>query len=214
MKYTTVIFDMDGTVLNSLEDLADSVNYALQQCSYPTRSITEIQSFVGNGIEKLIERAVPSGTSTSDILHCLDLFKTHYQKNKTNKTKPYPGIVELLTKLKEKNIKTAIVSNKFKPAAVALSNYYFPGLIDETIGASEQLKKKPDPSMVYEALTLLHTTKEECLYVGDSGTDMDTAKNAGLTSVGVAWGFRSVELLQEHGANHIIHSASELLELL
>ncbi|MGN1032358.1 MAG: HAD family hydrolase [Intestinibacter sp.] len=214
MKYDTVIFDLDGTLLNTLEDLADSVNFALKSFGYPTRTYEEIRTFVGNGIKSLVTKAVPAGTDEETTLKCLQAFKDHYKTNMQNKTAPYKDIMELLEELNSKNIKLAIVSNKYDFGVKNLNKHYFNNLIPVAIGEREGVRKKPAPDTVLTAMEELGSTKENCLYVGDSGSDMITAQNAGMKSVGVTWGFRDADSLKESGADFLINSPKELLEIL
>lgn len=214
MKYNTVIFDLDGTLLNTLEDLGDSVNFALKSFGYPTRTYEEVKSFVGNGIKDLLTKAVPIGTDEETTLRCLQAFKNHYKTNMQNKTLPYEGIIALLKELNSKGIKLGIVSNKYDFGVKNLNKYYFKDLIPVAIGEREGVRKKPAPDTVLTAMKELGSKKEECLYVGDSGSDMITAKNVGIKSVGVTWGFRDADSLRESGAIFLINSPKELLELL
>lgn len=213
-KYVTVIFDLDGTLLNTLDDLASSVNYALEKCGYPRRSVDEVRRFVGNGVEKLIKRAVPPNISKEEIKTCFDSFKWHYKENMSNQTRPYDGIMELLEKLKAENIKIAVVSNKVDEAVRLLCEKEFSGLIEVALGESKEIPKKPNPEMVFKALKELNSKIEETIFVGDSDVDMETAKNANITSVGVTWGFRDREVLKAAGANFIIEEPRELFSLL
>lgn len=210
----TVIFDLDGTLLNTLDDLADSVNYALSKFGLPVRQIAEIRNFVGNGVEKLIERAVEGRLSESEEKDCLIVFKQHYSQNMNNKTKPYEGIMNLIRQLLERNYHIAIVSNKFDSAVKELNVTYFEGLFPVAIGESETIAKKPAPDSVYEALIQLNVTGESAIYVGDSDVDVMTAHNAGLPCVGVTWGFRDRELLMSMGVEYMIESPLELLAVL
>ena len=212
--YNTVIFDLDGTILNTLEDLADSVNYALGSFGYPLRSIDEVREFVGNGIKKLIERAVPCGTDEQQTDKVLDVFKQHYGQNSDIKTKAYDGICEMISNLKKAGIKTAVVTNKDHFAAVPLSKKYFDGHIDVTIGEREGVRKKPYPDSVFEALEQLGASKQNTIYVGDSDVDINTAKNAGVDCVCVDWGFRSREFLIKSGATSIVSDAQSLYEFI
>lgn len=214
MKYNTVIFDLDGTLLNTLEDLADSTNFALEAFGYPTRTYEEVRTFVGNGIKELMKKAVPTGTDEEATLKCLQAFKDHYKTNMQHKTAPYDGIVDLLKELNSKNVKLGIVSNKYDFGVKNLNKYYFNDLIPVAIGEREGVRRKPAPDTVLTAMEELGSTREECLYVGDSGSDMITAQNAGMKSVGVTWGFRDAESLKESGADFLIDSPKELLELL
>ncbi len=210
--YKFVIFDLDGTILDTLDDLADSVNYALKMFAYPKRSIDEVREFVGDGIKKLIERAVPEGTNDEATDKVLAAFKQHYGANSDVKTKPYDGILSMLQKLKGSGIKTAVVTNKAHFAAAPLCQKYFEGLIDVTIGEREGVRKKPYPDSVFEAMEHLGATKKNTLYIGDSDVDINTAKNAGVDCICVSWGFRSRKFLIKSGATHIADSAKELLE--
>ena len=212
----TVIFDLDGTLLNTLDDLADSTNYALSKFGYPTRTIDEVRQFVGNGVAKLIERAIPEGKNNPNFEKCLAIFKENYAQNMYNKTAPYNGIIEMLSNLKSKGIKIAVVSNKFDLAVKELCKKYFEGFIDFAAGENEAqgIKKKPAPDTVLSVLNEFNFAPEDAVYVGDSDVDVNTAKNAGVKSVGVSWGFRGEEELREAGADYIIRNPIELIELL
>lgn len=210
----TVIFDLDGTLLNTLEDLADSVNYALSKKGLPLRHITEVRSFVGNGVETLMERAVAGSLSKDEEKECLTIFKQHYSENMNNKTRPYDGILELVKQLLDRDYRIAIVSNKFDIAVKELNVTYFEGLFPVAIGASETVAKKPAPDSVYQALEQLKASRECAIYIGDSDVDVMTAHNAGLQCVGVTWGFRDKDLLLSVGAEYIIDKPEELLGIL
>lgn len=210
----TVIFDLDGTLLNTLDDLADSVNYALSQFDLPMRQISEVRNFVGNGVEKLIERAVDGRLPETKVLECLVIFKQHYSENMNNKTRPYEGMLDLVKELLAKGYKIAIVSNKFDSAVKELNVTYFEGLFPVAIGESERIAKKPAPDSVYEALLQLKADGSHAIYIGDSDVDVMTAHNAGLPCVGVTWGFRDRELLLSKGAEYIIDKPEELLSVL
>jgi phosphoglycolate phosphatase len=214
MICNTIIFDLDGTLLNTLDDLHDSINYVLNKVGYPLRSIDEIRSFVGNGIELLMNRAVPIGTAPKDIIKCLQLFREYYANHMENKTRPYDGIHELLISLKAEGYQLAIVSNKFDSAVKALCKTYYDPLIQIAIGESPEVAKKPAPDSVYTALSALGSKKEQAIYVGDSEVDVQTAHNAGLKCIGVTWGFRNREVLESVGADSIIDKPSELLKYL
>ena len=211
---TTVVFDLDGTLLDTLGDLADGVNFALTQHGYPARTLDEVRQFVGNGVRNLIERSIPDGVENPDFEPCLHMFKDHYSKNMQNKTRPYEGIMELLEALREADIKTAIVSNKFDKAVKELSSEYFGDHIAVSIGESARIHKKPSPDCVYEALHALGSPVQTAIYVGDSEVDVRTAHNAGLPCVGVTWGFREKEILVKEGAEYIIDHPLELLNIL
>lgn len=213
-QFDTVIFDLDGTLLNSLEDLCDSTNVALKEMGYPLRTLEEIRTFVGNGVYKLIERAVPEHIKEEDIVHCFHIFEAHYDKNKDHKTKPYLGIIEVLNELKERGYKMAVLSNKYQEAVSVLSVQYFGDLFDVSCGEKEGILIKPSPDGVKEVLKILNSMPQKTVMVGDSDVDIYTAKNAELTSIGVTWGYRKKELLKEVGAEYIIEEPYALLDLL
>lgn len=209
----TIIFDLDGTLLNTLDDLADSVNYALGQHGCPERGIEEVKHFVGNGVRNLMELSTPEGSDNPLFESCLDTFREYYSKNMRNNTRPYDGIMELLEELAKNNYKVAIVSNKFDRAVKELAKDYFGDYISVAIGESGGVRKKPEPDCVFEALHELASETKEAIYIGDSEVDVKTARNAGLACVGVTWGFRSRELLIDEGADYIIDSPMELMAL-
>ena len=210
----TIIFDLDGTLLNTLEDLKDSTNFALRKFNYPERTLEEVRQFVGNGVQKLIERAIPKGIENKDFAECLAVFKTHYAQNMYNKTAPYQGIEEMLAKLKQSGIKTAVVSNKFDLAVKELCKKYFGNLIEIAIGESDNVRKKPAPDSVLRAIKELNSKKESCIYSGDSDVDVQTAKNTGISCIGVTWGFRDRKLLEREGAKYIIDKPLELIDII
>ena len=210
----TVLFDLDGTLLNTLFDLADSVNFVLRNNGYKERSTEEIRSFLGEGVKNLMTLALPKGIS-EDIIdkYVLD-FKEYYAKNMRNKTAPYDGIMELLKELKSKGIKIGVVSNKYDKAVKELCLEYFGNLIDIAVGEREGIAKKPAPDSVFEAMRELNAEKEDVLYIGDSDTDMETAINTGVSSVGVTWGFRDEKLLVETGATYIARKPEDILKFI
>lgn len=216
MKTEAIIFDLDGTLLNTLEDLADSTNFALDKLSYPPHSTEEIKSFVGNGVAKLIERAIPNGRKNPDFDKCLNIFKKHYSQNMYNKTRPYDNIINLLTELKNKNYKLAVVSNKFDSAVKELCEKYFPDLIDIAIGENEAMgiKKKPAPDTVLQVLDILKIDSLQAIYVGDSDVDIMTAKNSNMRCISVTWGFRDREFLIKNNAEIIIDKPKEIIDYL
>ncbi|MGE4547961.1 MAG: HAD family hydrolase [Intestinibacillus sp.] len=214
MNVKTVIFDLDGTLLDTLGDLADATNAALRRHGYPTRTDGEIRAFVGNGIRNLMQRALPSGADDDAISACLADFRAHYDAHMMCRTAPYPGIPELLAALRKRGIRMGVLSNKYDPASRALAAHYFPGLIDQTFGERPGVPRKPDPASTRELLQTLGAAQETTLYVGDSGVDMETAQNAGLYAVGVTWGFRGRSVLAEAGADALIDHPLELLALL
>lgn len=207
-----VIFDLDGTLLNTLDDLADSTNYALSRFGYPTRTIEEVRQFVGNGVAKLIERAIPEGKNNPNFEKCLAIFKENYAQNMYNKTAPYNGIIEMLSNLKSKGIKIAVVSNKFDLAVKELCKKYFEGFIDFAAGENEAqgIKKKPAPDTVISVLNEFNFASENAVYVGDSDVDIMTAKNSKMPCISVTWGFRDEKFLLENGATILINAPSEI----
>ena len=213
MKKTTVIFDLDGTLLDTLQDLADAVNYALRKEGMPERTIDEVRQFVGNGVRLLMIRAVPGGESNPLFEETFAQFKEYYGEHCNDNTKPYEGMIELLETLKSKGYSVAIVSNKIDSAVKELSALYFKGIVPVAIGEKEGVRRKPAPDTVREALKELGRTAEESVYVGDSDVDIETAKNAGMPCVSVLWGFRDREFLEEHGAKRYARTAEDVLKL-
>lgn len=199
-KIDTIVFDMDGTILNTLDDLADAVNVALWAYQMPERTIEEVRRFVGNGIRLLMERAVPDGADNPQFEEVFAKFKEYYGVHCNDKTRAYDGILPLFRELKEAGYAMAIVSNKIDSAVKELSEIYFDGIITVAIGETEGVAKKPAPDMVEKALKELGKTKETAVYVGDSDVDLMTAKNSGLPCISVLWGFRDEAFLKEHGA--------------
>lgn len=210
MSYKLVIFDLDGTILDTLEDLKESTNAALAANGYPARTLDEVRRFVGNGIGKLIERAVPQKTSPESIACTLESFKQHYAVHCADHTKPYDGIPKLLADLREKGILTAVVSNKADFAVQELCSQYFPGAFDFVVGEREGIRRKPCPDSVFEVLKTLHVRQSDAVYVGDSDVDVETAKQAGMDGIFVSWGFRGRKFLKEHGAERIVDTPKEL----
>lgn len=210
--YTHVIFDLDGTLLDTLEDLHQSVNQALCSFGYPTRSLAEVRSFVGNGVGRLVALSVPAGTSSAQEALCLARFKEIYSQHCHDHTRPYPYIKELLTHLKSAGVGVGIVSNKFDGAVKALADLYFDGLVDVAVGEREDqgVRKKPYPDTVFEAMAQMGASPDTCVYVGDSEVDVQTSLNAGLSCLCVTWGFRTPDQLKEAGATHLFDTAQEL----
>ena len=211
MKYQLAIFDMDGTILNTLEDLADSLNYALSCSNYPTRTLDEVRNFVGNGIRKLIERAVPAGTSPEELEQVYADFTAYYSKHCYDKTKPYSGIMETIQNLRKQGIKTAVVSNKADYGVQILCKQYFDGLFDYAVGEQTGVQRKPAPDSVNTVLDKLKINRKNAVYIGDSDVDIDTARNAEMDCISVDWGFRDPSFLQQHGAKIMVSSPEELL---
>ena len=208
-----VIFDLDGTLLDTIADLAESTNHALKQLGYPTHDVETIRTFVGNGINKLLERALPLQEQTEENVRLMrSHFVPYYDAHNADLSSPYPGIVHLLEDLQEKGIMIAVASNKYQEATVKLVKHYFPTInFIEILGQREGINVKPDPSIVFDILQKANVNKEEVLYVGDSGVDMQTAINAGVDAVGVTWGFRPRTELEGFQPMGLIDKAEELL---
>lgn len=211
-----VIFDLDGTLLNTIADLATATNQALQHYGYPTHEVDAYRFFVGNGINKLFERALPESERTEEnILKIRSEFVPYYDIHNADLSRPYPGIAELLEALQQKGVLIAVASNKYQAAARKLVTYYFPNIrFAEVLGQREGVPTKPDPAIVNDILAQTGVKREEVLYVGDSNVDMQTAHNAGVTAVGVSWGFRPRTELEALHPAHIIDKAEELLAFL
>lgn len=208
-----VIFDLDGTLLNTIADLAGSTNYALAKNDFPTHDISEYNYFVGNGINKLFERALPEGKKTeANILAIRRDFLLHYDKHNADLSRPYAGIPELLRVLQEKGIKIAVASNKYQAATEKLVPHFFPDIhFVAILGQREGINPKPDPAIVSDILAQAGVNKAETLYVGDSNVDMQTAINSGVDACGVTWGFRPVSELQSYAPKYIAHKADDIL---
>lgn len=209
-----VIFDLDGTLLNTLEDLTDAVNAALSRNQMPVRTIEEIRQFVGNGVQKLMERSVVDGKKNPAFAQTFADFKSYYAQHCKDKTDAYPGVRQLLEELKRRDIAMAIVSNKIDSAVKELNQEYFSDYISTAIGETETIARKPAPDTAIQALAELGVSKEQAIYVGDSDVDLLTAQNAGIKCISVTWGFRDREFLLEHGAKIMIDKPMELLTYL
>ena len=213
-KYNTIIFDMDGTVLNTLDDLTVSVNYVLSQFNYPVHEASEYRKYFGNGIRYAFECAVPKGTAASVIDEMLPIFKEHYDKHCLDKTRPYDGIIELMSELKRQGYKMAIVSNKIDSAVQELNERFFSENVSVAVGEKEGVKRKPAPDTVLEALRMLGSSKDEAVYVGDSEVDFQTACNTGIPCISVLWGFRDKDFLIENGATIFVSKPSDVISIL
>lgn len=212
--YNTIIFDLDGTLLNTLRDLCMSTNYALKKNGFPERTMEEVRCFLGNGVRKLIERALPEPVLPEVFENIFSDFKAHYRVHCNDLTGPYEGIMELLAELKKRGYKMGIASNKLEPAVMQLLDMFFKEYMDGAIGVVEGFPAKPDSYMVNRLMEMLGSTKESTLYVGDSQVDIETAHNAGLDMVTVLWGFRDREELVKAGGNNFINHPMELLNYL
>ena len=218
MKYNTYIFDLDGTLLDTLQDLANSVNYALRQYGLPEHSLDDVRRFVGNGVRLLMERAVPDGAQHPQFETVFATFRQHYMEHSLDTTRPYDGIVETIRELKMRGCRLAVVSNKMMAATQELVAHFFPE-IEVAIGEHEAagIRKKPAPDTVYEALRQLGLVvggfPADTVYVGDSDVDIATARNSGLPCISVLWGFRDKPFLLEHGATTFVSTPQELLTI-
>lgn len=213
-KYEGAVFDLDGTLLDTLEDLTDSVNAALALHHEPEKTIGQIRTYVGNGIRNLIIRCLSGGESHPDFESVLQAFRNDYKKNCRNKTKPYPGVIDLIRTLQNEGIKLAIVSNKADFAVKELNEHYFQEFQMTAIGEREGIKRKPAPDTVYQALKEIGVSPRRAVYVGDSEVDIQTAKNANMPCISVLWGFRSREFLEERHADCFAKTAKDVYDLI
>jgi len=214
MKYKAVLFDLDGTILETLEDLSNSVNFALAKNNYPTHSIDAIRLFVGNGIRKLMERSCPVGSSVEEVDRVHSDFTEHYKVHCNDKTRPYDGIIEMLDTLRAHGVKLAVLSNKADYAVKDLCKLHFDGLFDVAQGEITGIPRKPSPEGVNIILEKLGVSSAECAYIGDSDVDVETARNSGLDCIAVDWGFRDRDNLLNAGAKIIVSTAEELTNML
>lgn len=210
-EYSTYIFDLDGTLLYTLDDLAASTNYALRIHGLPEHSIEDVRWFVGNGVRKLIERAVPGGKDNERFDDVYDTFIKHYMIHSLDNTRPYPGITDMLSALKCGGKRIAVVSNKFYAATQELCRHFFGDYVEVAIGERDGIRKKPAPDTVIEALRQLNVEKADAVYVGDSEVDIQTARNSGLPCISVLWGFRDKEFLVKHGGTIFVTEPGELI---
>lgn len=210
-----IIFDLDGTLLNTIADLAQSTNHALDALGYPTHEEAAYNFMVGNGINKLFERALPEGEKTEEnVLRVRKEFIPYYDVHNADKSRPYPGITELLTQLQAQGLLLAVASNKYQAATEKLIAHYFPEIhFTAVFGQRDGVNVKPDPVIVEDILSIARTAKEDVLYVGDSGVDMQTAINAGVTACGVTWGFRPRKELEAFHPDYIVDKAEDILPL-
>jgi phosphoglycolate phosphatase len=213
-KYDTVIFDLDGTLLNTLEDLTDSVNHALAVFGYPQHTIADVCGFVGNGVYKLMERATPGGLEAPDFPQVYKEFCDYYNANCRNKTRAYNGIPEMIEILHKQKYKMAVVSNKNDAEVKKLCAVYFSEWMDTFIGSTEGVRKKPAPDTVFQAMATLDSVPAHTVYVGDSEVDLETAINAGIDCITVSWGFRGRTRLEQLGAAIIVDRPDQIPKLL
>lgn len=214
MRYKAVLFDMDGTVMNTLEDMCDSVNQSLSEFSLPAITLDQTRQFVGNGARRLIEQAVPENTPQELTEQVLAFYLPWYASHCMVKTKPYDGILELMKKLRTAGFRQCIVSNKPDEATAGISAVWFADLADFSLGQRDDIRRKPYPDMVLAAMDRMHLSAEECVYIGDSEVDVETAKNAGIPCISVLWGFRDKQMLSQAGAVQFAETPEELYRLL
>ncbi len=214
MKYKTLIFDLDGTLLNTITDLANAVNFALGKRGYPTHTEAAITRMVGNGIELLVARALPNGTDNPEFSAVLADFRSYYEAHKIDATAPYAGILDMLNTLSATGVPMGIVSNKFDAAVKELAARFFPDTLRVAVGESATVARKPAPDAVFAALDGLGVTAEGAVFIGDSEVDIQTARNAGLPVLSVGWGFRTEADLRAAGADCVFKTPSELCEYL
>ena len=209
-----ILFDLDGTLMNTLEDLTDSTNYVLENNNCSKRNIKEIRSFVGNGIKKLMERALPCDCSEELINKCFEEMIIYYKEHSTIKTKPYEGVISLIEELHKKGFKIGVITNKAQNSADIIVNNFFGTNVDITIGDSKNFPLKPAPNGIFKAMNFLNVTKEETVYIGDSEVDIATARNSDLEVISVLWGFRDEDFLKENGGNIFAKNVEELKNII
>lgn len=214
MRYKTVIFDFDGTLLYTVQDLADAVNHAIAKHGHPTHNVRAIERMVGNGVNMLVARALPQGFDTPDYEEIMTDFRTFYAEHCQDNTRPYDGVTEMLARLKEEGRKLAIVTNKYQTAAEQLRRRFFSGSVELIVGDFEGRRRKPAPDGVFAALKSLGADAAGAVYVGDTEVDMQTAENAGLDCICVSWGYRTKQELVELKAPAIAENTDELLAML
>lgn len=212
-RYNLIIFDLDGTILYTLEDLANSLNYMLGRFGYPPRTLEEVRRFVGNGVRNLVACALPDGENTPDFEKCFAVYREHYSAHSNDATRAYEGMAEVMAELKKRGYKIGILSNKYHSAAVGLCNLYFGGLFDIALGESENTRRKPDPDGVRQIVESAGTDYAHTVLVGDAETDVLTAMNAGIDCVSALWGYRSCEVLAGAGATRFAETPRQLLNI-
>lgn len=214
MKYTTIVFDCDGTLLDTLTDLRNAVNYVLRTHDLPERSIPEVKAALGNGVAHLMRQSLPDSISEAQFNTYLDEFKAYYGEHLQDYTAPYPGMLDVLDTLRAKGYKLAIVSNKIQEGITPLNKEYFGDRLPVAIGERPGLQRKPAPDMVLQALKELNSSQDESIYIGDSEVDVATAKNSGLLCIGVTWGFRDEQLHKDLGVTHIARKAEDIVTII
>ena len=214
MKYTTIVFDCDGTLLDTLTDLRNAVNYVLCAHDLPERSVSEVKAALGNGVAHLMRQSLPDSISEAEFNTYLDEFKAYYGEHLQDYTAPYPGMLDVLDTLRAKGYKLAIVSNKIQEGITPLNKEYFSDRLPVAIGERPGLQRKPAPDMVLQALKELGSTQSESIYIGDSEVDVATAKNSGLLCIGVTWGFRDEQLHKDLGVKYIARKAEDIVTII
>ena len=214
MKYTTIVFDCDGTLLDTLTDLCNAVNYVLRAHDLPERSVSEVKAALGNGVAHLMRQSLPASISDDEFTNYLDEFKAYYGEHLQDYTAPYPGMLDVLDTLRAKGYKLAIVSNKIQEGITPLNKEYFGDRLPVAIGERPGLQRKPAPDMVLQALKKLDSTQSESIYIGDSEVDVATANNSGLLCIGVTWGFRDEQLHKDLGVKYIARKAEDIVTII
>lgn len=212
--YDTIIFDLDGTLLDSLNDIHDNINITMEKYNFEKKSRSEVKNAVGHGAGELMAKCIPNGRNNPKFDEALNFYKNSYLQNVANKTKPYDGIYDLLKYLKSNNYKIAIASNKCFSSVQKLKEIYFRDYISVSAGESKTIRKKPNPDTVLYAINELKSSKDKSLYIGDSEVDILTAKNLGINHISVSWGFKTKEFLKENGAEFIVNNPHEIIEYL
>ena len=213
MKYTTIVFDCDGTLLDTATDLANAVNHVLRTHNFPEKSLAEVKAALGNAVTYLMRQCLPSTVADHELEPYIDEFKAYYGEHLKDTTAPYPGILDMLDVLRDQGYKLAIVSNKIQEGVTPLNKEYFGDRLPVAIGERPGLQRKPAPDMVLQALKELNSSQDESIYIGDSEVDVATAKNSDLLCIGVTWGFREESLHQELGVTHIARKAEDILSI-
>ena len=213
MKYKAYIFDLDGTLLDTLLDLANAVNFAMRSKGYPERTLTEVRSFIGNGIKVLIKRSVPECTGEGDYAEALEIFTKYYLEHIADYTKPYDGMIDVVKELQFRGCKVGVLSNKAHFAAQAVVKDFFGDIFDIVVGKMDEFPSKPEPDSLFYTMKELGVAPEDCVYIGDSDVDVLTAHNAGLPCIGVTWGNRDEDVLIASGAEYIANTPEEILNI-
>ena len=210
MRYQAVLYDMDGTVLDTLDDLADAVNHSLEQFGLPRVSRDHVRANLGNGAANLVRQSVPAGSDEALVARLIAYYRDYYDAHCRIRTRPYDGILPLMERMRAAGVKQAIISNKPDPAVRELAEHFFPGLLETAVGESATVRRKPNPDAVLAAVEQMGLTRADCVYVGDTEVDIQTGQNAGMDVIAVAWGFRDEDQLIAAGAKELVHDAEQL----